>query len=120
MDGDFVGQLEQWIAGIVRRELQANGQGDEWIQQRGSALGNRKHCAAVRRRIASGEGGAAIQGKRFLLTTSALTEELRRGGPPPILDQLAKAKPRDGGDNDAAELDDEAYTSIMAVARGHR
>jgi hypothetical protein len=48
------------------------------ITQSASPLGRRKHCAAVRRRIDSGESGAAIVGRRHLLSTDALSEELGR------------------------------------------
>jgi len=102
------------IRSVIREELMAQGQCDEWIQQRGSALGNRKHCAAVRRRLENGEDGAAIRGKRFLLTTRALSEELRRGGPPPLDLPLAKTAPIPDSDGD------EAYTEIISIARGGR
>jgi hypothetical protein len=96
------------VRGIIREELQAQGQGDEWVLQKGSPLGNRKHCAAVRRRLANSEGGAAIRGKRFLLTTRALAEELDRGGPPPA-PTLAKTSPKPPADP--------AYDAILSVAR---
>jgi hypothetical protein len=46
--------------------------------QSGSPLGRRRHCSAVRRRIASGESGAAIVGRKHLLSQEALSEELHR------------------------------------------
>src|SRR5690349_1127528 len=48
----------------------------DWIDQASSPLGRRRHCAAVRRRIASGKGDAAQVGRRFLLSAQALSEEL--------------------------------------------
>lgn len=52
------------------------------LDQGDSPLGPRKHCAAVRRRLAANEGGAARVGKRHLLTQEALQEELRRESGP--------------------------------------
>ena len=55
------------------------------VAQSGSPLGARRHCAAVKRRLARGEPGAAILGRRHLLTAEALGEELQlasvRAGP---------------------------------------
>jgi len=50
-----------------------------WIDQHASPLGPRRHCAAVRRRIAEGAPGAERAGRRLLLTPDALREELSRG-----------------------------------------
>jgi hypothetical protein len=111
--------IAQWFFGLmraaIREELRAQNQADEWIPQKGSALGNRKHCAAVRRRIANAEGGAAIRGKRMLLTTSALTEELIRGGPPPSPPEpeMVKAGPR-------GPTPDATYAAVLQLARRTR
>lgn len=48
------------------------------IAQTGSPLGARRHCYAVKRRLARGEPGAAVIGRRHLLTPDALAEELQR------------------------------------------
>lgn len=48
------------------------------ISQAKSELGPRKHREAVRRRIDEGLDGAAIVGRRFLLTPEALREEAAR------------------------------------------
>jgi hypothetical protein len=48
------------------------------VAQGASPLGTRRHCAAVRRRLARGEPGAAIVGRQHLLSTEALGEELGR------------------------------------------
>jgi hypothetical protein len=48
------------------------------VDQAASPLGARRHCAAVKRRLARGEGGAANVGRRFMLTPEALHEELER------------------------------------------
>lgn len=49
-----------------------------WIDQSTSPLGPRRHCAAVRRRMEAGLEGAGRAGRRFLLSPSALAEELGR------------------------------------------
>jgi hypothetical protein len=59
------------------------GVSDEWIPQDGSPLGNRRHCTAVRRRVAKGDLGAVVDGKRFLLSRGALQEEMRALGNSP-------------------------------------
>ena len=48
------------------------------IDQAASPLGRRRHCACVRRRVARGEPGAAVVGRRFFLSPAAMTEELQR------------------------------------------
>ncbi len=50
----------------------------EWVDQHGSQLGRRRHCARVRARVAAAEGGASIQGRRFLLSQEAYAQELER------------------------------------------
>jgi hypothetical protein len=49
-----------------------------WVAQAKSDLGPRRHCAAVRRRVAAGLDGASIVGRKFLLSPAALEEELAR------------------------------------------
>lgn len=46
-----------------------------YIDQKFSPLGSRQHIVAVRRRLATGELGAAVVSRRYLLTIEALTEE---------------------------------------------
>lgn len=65
----------------------------DWIGQRESPLGNRRHCAAVGARLAAGKPGAAIVGRRHLLSAEALEEELAGG---------AKRRPGVGADLRAA------------------
>jgi len=50
----------------------------EWIDQRQSPLGPRRHCRAVRRLVTEGSREAAIVGRRQLLSQAALTAELAR------------------------------------------
>lgn len=48
----------------------------DWTDQTASPLGRRRHVAAVRRRVAAGDTRAAMVGRRALLSTTALDEEL--------------------------------------------
>lgn len=48
------------------------------VDQHASDLGTRRHIAACRKRIAAGQHGASKVGRRFLLSRSALAEELER------------------------------------------
>lgn len=48
----------------------------DWTDQNASPLGRRRHVAAVRRRVAAGDAGAALVGRRALLSATALDEEL--------------------------------------------
>ena len=57
-----------------------------WLDQSSSPLGNRRHAAACRRRIAAGDGTAAQIGRRFLMTREAVREELAAAS--------AKTRPR--------------------------
>ena len=50
----------------------------DWISQARSILPARVHCAAVRRRLATNTPGAAIVGRRYLLSLEAHNEELER------------------------------------------
>ena len=79
---------------------QAPQRADEWIAQRGSVLGNRRHIAAVRRRVAAGLEGARIVGRRYLLTRAAIDAELgsvtatRALVGEPAVDELASLRAR--------------------------
>jgi hypothetical protein len=55
----------------------------DWVDQHQSQLGPRRHCRAVRRRIAAGASDAAIVGRRQLLSQHAHSEELARGAATP-------------------------------------
>lgn len=65
------------IAQAIRDELRA-GREPDWLNQHQSALGPRRHCAAVRRRIREGSGGAEVSGRNCLLSRTAHDEELAR------------------------------------------
>lgn len=50
-----------------------------WVSQQGpSPFPPRLHCSVTRARLRRGEPGAAIIGRRHLLSAEALTEELQR------------------------------------------
>jgi hypothetical protein len=47
-----------------------------WLDQRTSPAGSRRHIGMTKRRVQAGLPGAAIVGRRFLLSPEALQEEL--------------------------------------------
>lgn len=67
-------ELVERIATAVAEKLRGGAAG--FIDQSSSPLGARRHCAAVRRRIGRGETGAAVVGRRHLLSADALAQEL--------------------------------------------
>lgn len=69
--------LETIVARAVRRALTDTAEAG-MVTQSGSPLGSRRHCNAVKRRIAAGLPGAAKVGRRYLLSQDALAEELSR------------------------------------------
>lgn len=69
-------ELADRLAARVAERLREGEPG--MVEQTRSPLGSRRHCGAVRRRVARGEPGAAIVGRRHLLTPEALAEELTR------------------------------------------
>lgn len=74
----FVDELAELVARKVVDRLQ---QGTpDMVDQSNSPLGRRRHCYAVRRRISEHKPGAAVVGRRHLLTREALAEELARLG----------------------------------------
>jgi hypothetical protein len=69
--------LAPYLARAIRDELRA-ASGPDWINQHCSALGPRRHCSAVRKRISERSGGAEICGRDHLLSRAAHDEELHR------------------------------------------
>lgn len=69
-------------AAYKARELAAEAHAEraDWIDQHSSPLGPRRHCAAVRRRVQTGDGSAAIVGRRLLLSEDAIALELGKLG----------------------------------------
>lgn len=55
---------------------EASAQRRDWTDQGSSPLGRRRHVAAVRRRVDAGDEGAAMVGRRAMLSASALADEL--------------------------------------------
>lgn len=68
-------EIADRLAARVAERLRAGEPG--MIDQTRSPLG-RRHCAVVRQRLARGEGGASIIGRRHLLSPTALAEEFER------------------------------------------
>lgn len=108
---ELVDRVAHRVAAIVLAEVRG---AQSMVDQHGSDLGPRRHCAAVRRRIAKREPGATIQGRRHLLSLEAYEEELARS-----LRSLAKAA---AGEADAANDDAEqaAYERTMRRYGGAR
>lgn len=67
--------LEAMIARALRRALD-DGSEAGLVSQSTSPLGSRRHCNAVKRRLANGLPGAAKVGRKYLLTQGALADEL--------------------------------------------
>jgi hypothetical protein len=61
------------IAEALENDSQERG---EWVNQHTSPLGRGRHCAAVKRRVASGDPGACMVGRKHSLSPEALAEEL--------------------------------------------
>lgn len=72
---EFLEELAARVAELVLDGLRA-GAAPNMVDQHASLLGPRRHAAAVRRRVAAGVPGAAIVGRRLLLSREAIDEEL--------------------------------------------
>jgi len=95
--------IERVLRRVVREELR--GQDPDWIAQAESPLGPKRHCAAVRRRIAERKPGARIVARRFLLSQEAMAEELgreseRHSGRPTVKKAAAETRAANDGDAD--------------------
>jgi len=99
--------LAQRVASIVVDRLRA-GNEPGWTDQHASPLGPRRHCAAVRRRIAEGRPGAERAGRRLLLTPEAVQEELSRG---------RNKQPKADPDADVRDLAGELGLKLVAGGR---
>lgn len=102
------------VAVEVAREMRGE---SDWIDQKGSALGRNRHCAAVRRRIGEGMPGASKVGDRYLLSPDALREELESRS-------FARPKPLVSTSQDAASAETPApggvYDRLMSDIRRSR
>ena len=70
--------LARVLAPHIAREVVAllRAESSGMIDQAASPLGRKRHCSAVRSRVSTGEPGAAIVGRRHLLSKEALDQEL--------------------------------------------
>lgn len=66
------------LAQALKPFLDEIGPGVQLIDQRASRLGSKRHCRAVRARIARGEPGASTVGRNYYLTAQAHDDELAR------------------------------------------
>lgn len=74
--GQWARAYRAMAAELERIDAEERAEKRQWQSQTGSPLGNRRHVAAVRRRVGSGIEGASIIGRRYLLSPGALDEEL--------------------------------------------
>lgn len=74
---ELLGALARLVAAEVVRELRSGP--SDLVSQATSPLGKRRHCAAVRARVARGDSSACIVGRAHYLTPAALAEELSAG-----------------------------------------
>jgi hypothetical protein len=72
----FIEDFSERVASAMARQQERTRQG--MIDQANSPLGPRRHCAAVRARMNRNDPGAALVGRKHLLTPEALAEELGR------------------------------------------
>ena len=87
---DAIDTLARALAPALARAIVAElRDGEGMVDQTSSPLGARRHRAAVKRRLVAGEGGAAVVGRRHLLSREALTEELERVTRRPVKEQGA-------------------------------
>lgn len=75
---DLLDQFAELVAEKLERRMRASNQPGAQIDQSKSPLGRKKHCQAVRARLARGESGASVVGRKHYLTSEALEDELRR------------------------------------------
>lgn len=72
--------LARLVAQEVIRELRSGP--SDLVSQATSPLGKRRHCAAVRARVARGDSSGCVVGRTHYLTPDALREELARSKAP--------------------------------------
>lgn len=92
------------------------------VAQAGSPLGTRAHRAAVKRRLANGEGGAGISpdGRRHLLTHEALQEELGIKRRKPPASETVTTAPKPKAPKDAAGVSTEHARELLARLEASR
>lgn len=107
-------EIQAQLARIEARLAKCASPSTELVDQRQSPLGRRRHCAAVRRLVAEGDGRVAIVGKKHLMTRAVLTEELSR------VTLEAATVANDGGCTDVAAAtsgQSDAYRRAIAHAQ---
>lgn len=87
-------ELAREVAREVVAELR-RGEAPGMIDQASSALGRRRHIAAVRKRVAAGEPGAAVVGRRYLLAREYVDAELAALAKKPSKTKTAAPMPAD-------------------------
>lgn len=96
--GGILERIEERLERLELRLAKCDAPLGGYIDQRSSPLGRRKHCAAVRRRVAAGDEGAAIVGRHFMLSPDALRDELRIESEP--ANTTGPARPDDAADEE--------------------
>lgn len=101
VDDQLFNGLVERIAALVLERLQVSLRPDDLIDQHSTPLGKRAHCALTRRLAAQKHPGAAIIGRRMLLSRKAITEHLAGLHSPKPYDQKRVVT---AGDKVRAEL----------------
>lgn len=95
--------LERAVERILEEAESPQNDTDDWIDQHQSALGSKRHCAAVRRRLGEGKKDAEKIGRRHRLSPSAYAEERA------LVGQLRLARCEQSGSVD----EDAAYQALV-------
>lgn len=98
--GPTLAPFAQSIGDYICRRLKA-GANDDWVSQRDTTIGPRRHCALVRQMVADGDYRALIDGELFLLRRATM-DEARRSVAKPAKPAMVKAK---APDPDSAAVD---------------
>ena len=89
--GPVLGPLVQALGDYILRRME-RGANDDWVNQHGSPLGPRRHCAIVRKLQEQGDERAVKRGDMYLLRRDAFTEAMAERGKAPL---VKKASPPD-------------------------
>lgn len=103
-----VRDIEQGCERLIERlETEPRNELVGMIDQHGSDLGPKRHCAVVRRRIQDDKRGAIIVGRRHLLSPEAYAEECARRFRPPAkaIERRPVSSPDNGNDEVRAVLE---------------
>jgi len=105
---------------------EARGVDPRWVEQSNSTLGRRIHIEAVKRRVSearakginSRELGAAIDGRRYLLTQESMAEELGNREAKGVAKARARRAEREQAEASEGDAYAEAMAALQAVSRG--